>query len=48
MAVQNLYADKDENKVKISFDEKAKIAIKEYFGSVYTKEKSVTYPSSKK
>ena len=48
MTIRNLYEDKDQNKVKISFDEKAKIAIKEYFGSVYTKEKSVTYPSKQK
>jgi transposase len=34
--------------VKISFDEKAKIAIKEYFGSVYTKDKKVFYPSKQK
>ncbi|MBI2632139.1 IS630 family transposase [Candidatus Pacearchaeota archaeon] len=46
--MKNLYEDKDPNKVKISFDEKAKIAIKEYFGSVYTKDKFVTYPSKQK
>ena len=48
MIIQSLYEDTDENKVKISFDEKAKIAIKEYFGSVYTKEKKVSYPTKQK
>lgn len=48
MTIRSLYEDKDPNKVKISFDEKAKIAIKEYFGNVYTKEKVVTYPSKQK
>ena len=48
MIIQSLYEDTDENKVKISFDEKAKIAIKEYFGSVYTKEKKVFYPAKQK
>jgi hypothetical protein len=46
--IRGLYEDKDSNKVKISFDEKAKIAIKEYFGSIYTKEKSVFYPAKQK
>lgn len=32
----------------ISFDEKAKIAIKECGGSIYTKEKVVSYPSKQK
>jgi hypothetical protein len=34
--------------VVICFDEKAKIAIKEYSGSIYTKEKSVFYPAKQK
>ena len=32
----------------MSFDEKAKIAIKEYGGYVYTKEKKVKYPAKQK
>ena len=46
--LRGLYEDKDPNNVVISFDEKAKIAIKEYSGSVYTKEKKVFYPSKQK
>ncbi|MDP2946595.1 MAG: IS630 family transposase [Nanoarchaeota archaeon] len=46
--MQELYSDKNPNNVVISFDEKAKIAIKEYFGSVYTKEKKVFYPAKQK
>jgi transposase len=34
--------------VILSFDEKAKIAIKEYGGSVYTKEKSLKVPAKQK
>ena len=48
MTIRNLYEDKDENKEIISFDEKAKIAIKEYFGSIYTKDKKVSYPAKQK
>lgn len=43
-----MYEDKNPNNVVISFDEKAKIAIKEYFGNVYTKEKKVSYPAKQK
>jgi len=43
-----LYEDKNPDIVVISFDEKAKIAIKEYSGSIYTKEKSVFYPAKQK
>lgn len=43
-----LYEDKNPNNVVVSFDEKAKIAIKEYKGSIYTKEKSVFYPAKQK
>lgn len=43
-----MYEDKNPNNVVISFDEKAKIAIKEYFGSVYTKKKKVFYPAKQK
>jgi len=48
MILKGLYEDKNPENVVISFDEKAKIAIKEYSGSVYTKEKVVTYPSKQK
>ena len=44
----SLYSNDNPNDVVISFDEKAKIAIKEYSGSVYTKEKKVFYPSKQK
>ena len=46
--MKELYEDKNPNNVVISFDEKAKIAIKEYFGNVYTKEKKVFYPAKQK
>lgn len=36
------------NRVDISFDEKAKIAIKEYGGFVYTKEKKIKVPAKQK
>ena len=48
MRLQELYANKNPNDVIISFDEKSKIAIKEYKGSIYTKEKSVYYPAKQK
>ena len=44
----DLYSNDNPNDVVISFDEKAKIAIKEYSGSVYTKEKKVFYPAKQK
>jgi hypothetical protein len=44
----NLYSNNNPNDVVISFDEKAKIAIKEYGGSIYTKEKYASYPSKQK
>lgn len=43
-----MYEDKNPDHIVISFDEKAKIAIKEYSGNVYTKEKKVFYPSKQK
>ena len=46
--MRELYEDKNPDNVVISFDEKAKIAIKEYFGSVYTKDKFATYPAKQK
>ena len=46
--MRELYEDKNSDNVVISFDEKAKIAIKEYFGNVYTKEKKVFYPAKQK
>lgn len=46
--MRDLYSNKNPNDVVISFDEKAKIAIKKYKGSIYTKEKSVYYPSKQK
>ena len=48
MKVRSLWNDKDPDKEIISFDEKAKIAIKEYKGYIYTKEKKVTYPAKQK
>ena len=36
------------NRVDIGFDEKAKIAIKEYGGFVYTKEKKIKVPAKQK
>jgi hypothetical protein len=48
MVLRALYENKNPNDVIISFDEKAKIAIKEYAGSVYTKENKVFYPSKQK
>ena len=36
------------DRVDLSFDEKAKIAIKEYGGYVYTKKKKVKYPAKQK
>ena len=46
--MRELWNDNDPDKIKISFDEKAKIAIKEYKGYAYTKEKKITYPSKQK
>ena len=46
--MRELYEDKNSDNVVISFDEKAKIAIKEYFGNVYTQEKKVFYPAKQK
>ncbi len=46
--MRSLYEDKNPENIVISFDEKAKIAIKEYHGSVYTKEKFVYYPAKQK
>ena len=46
--MRELYEDKNPENVVISFDEKAKIAIKEYFGNVYTQEKKVFYPAKQK
>ena len=48
MRLRELYSNNNPNDVVISFDEKAKIAIKENSGSVYTKEKKVFYPSKQK
>jgi len=48
LRLRELYSNNNPNDVVISFDEKAKIAIKENSGSVYTKEKKVFYPSKQK
>ena len=43
-----LKANPSPNRVDFSFDEKAKIAIKQYGGYTYTKEKIVKYPAKQK
>lgn len=48
MIIDKLKENKPENSVVLSFDEKAKISIKEYYGNVYTKERKVYYPAKQK
>ena len=43
-----LKANPSPNRVDFSFDEKAKIAIKQYSGYVYTKENIVKHPAKQK
>jgi transposase len=43
-----LITNPPDNSIVLSFDEKAKIAIKQYTGHVYTKEKIVKHPAKQK
>jgi len=46
--IDELILNPPKNSIVFSFDEKAKIAIKQYIGHVYTKEKIVKHPAKQK